>query len=261
MATNHIVTIKESYYAAYIPSARSQKYAFDEVEGEFKVNVVSLTADEAPVAFRLSDYHHREDKQTEIRQWQGKLWKQHTDWDRSGEKAVRVKDFGPDYLPRLLNPSLPYGHSRNRELCVKKYRQEAERFILIDGTIWERAGEPRYVVNTFGLGHNHGGTGLFVEEFYNSNIANTNYFSALDGDAAVAYANKVAERRGDTNDVGRFEKMIEVLIPEAVTIRPMQEHGEGDPFINKINAITEAAPDSTTAGLLAMMVTAQEINK
>jgi len=71
----------------------------------------------------------------------------------------------------------------------------------------------------------------------------------------------VAERRGDTNDVGKFEKMIEVLIPEAVTIRPEAEHGEGDPFINKINAITEAAPDSTTAGLLAIMATAQEISK
>ena len=102
---------------------------------------------------------------------------------------------------------------------------------------------------------------LFVEEYYNQNIAASNYFSALDGDKAVAYANKVAERRGDTNDVGKFEKMIEVLIPEAVTIRPEAEHGEGDPFINKINAITEAAPDSTTAGLLAIMATAQEISK
>lgn len=250
------------YYCAYIPSARSQKYSFDEVTGNISLSIPSVSSDEAPVAFRLTDYSHTEYKQTEIRFWQGKLWKQHTDWDRSGEKAVRVKDFGPDYLAdHLLHPGLPWGHSRSRELCVKKYRKEAERYILIDGYIWERAGEPRYVVNTFGLGHNHGGTALFVEEFYNSNIANTNYFSALDGDAAVAYANKVAERRGDTNDVGKFHKMIEVLIPEAVTIRPLQEHGEGDPFMNKINAITEAAPDSTTAGLLAIMATAQEINK
>lgn len=261
MATKYIATIKERYYCVYIPSARSQKFSFDEVQGEIKVSIPSITADEALVAFRLSDYGHREHKQAEIRLWQGKLWKQHTDWDRSGEKAVRVTDFGPDYLEHLLHPGLPWGHSRSRELCVKKYRQEAERYILIDDTIWERAGEPRYVVNTFGLGHNHGGTGLFVEEYYNENIPASNYFSALDGDKAVAYANKVAERRGDTNDVGKFEKMIEVLIPEAVTIRPMKEHGEGDPFINKINAITEAAPDSTTAGLLAMVVTAQEIGK
>lgn len=261
MATNHIVIISEKYYAAYIPSARSQKYAFDEVEGEFKVNVVSLTADEAPVAFRLSDYSHESKGKTEIRWYEGRLWRRMTQNDRrSGGDQSDVK---ADELPNIVRMvyGIPHSIAKTRELLQKKFRESAKNYILVDGAVWERAGEPRYVVNTFGLGHNHGGTGLFVEEYYNSNIANTNYFSALDGDAAVAYANKVAERRGDTNDVGRFEKMIEVLIPEAVTIRPIQEHGEGDPFINRINRITEAAPDSTTAGLLAIMATAQEINK
>jgi hypothetical protein len=260
MATTHIVIIKEKYYCAYIPSARSQKYAFDEVRGEIKVSVPSVTADEAPVAFRLSDYHHTSEQIDEIRWWGGRLWSKST-YRHTGGPELVVEHLKADDLRGELRPSLPYGHSRNRGLCVKKYREEAKRYLVIDGMLWEQTGEPRYVVNTFGLGHNHGGTGLFVEEFYNSNIPNKNYFSALDGDAAVAYANRVAERRGDTNDVGKFEKMIEVLIPEAVTIRPMQEHGEGDPFINKINAITEAAPDSTTAGLLAMMATAQEIEK
>ena len=252
MATKHIVTIKEKYYAAYIPSARSQKYAFDEVEGEFKVSIPSVTADEAPVAFRLSDYSHKSKGITEIRWYQGQLWHkfiQHNCDTREYEQA-QTED-----LPRIVSSvsGVPHGRSRSREVLMKKYREEAKRYLLIDGAVWGESGEPRYVVNTFGLGHNHGGTGLFVEEYYNHNIPNTNYFSALDGDAAVAYANKVAERRGDTNDVGKFKKMIEVLIQEAVTIRPLQEHGEGDPFINKINAITEAAPDSTTAGLLAIM--------
>ena len=260
MATKYIVTIKEKYYAAYIPSARSQKYAFDEVEGEFKVSIPSVTSDEAPVAFRLSDYSHESKGITEIRWYQGKLWSkfiQHNCDKREYEQA-HVKD-----LPRIVSSvfGVPHGRATSREVLMKKYREEVKRYLLIDGAVWGESGEPRYVVNTFGLGHNHGGTGLFVEEFYNSNIANKNYFSALDGDAAVAYANKVAERRGDTNDVGKFEKMIEVLIPEAVTIRPLQEHGEGDAFMNKIEAITEVAPDSTTAGLLAIMATAQEINK
>ena len=260
MATTHIVTIKENYYCAYIPSARSQKYAFDEVEGEFKVNVQSVSGNEAPVAFRLSDYSHRENNDTEIRWYQGKLWRkfiQHNCDTREYEQA-QAED-----LPRIVSSvfGVPHGHARSREVLMKKYREEAKRYLLIDGAVWGETGEPRYVVNTFGLGHNHGGTGLFVEEYYNQNIAASNYFSALDGDKAVAYANRVAERRGDTNDVGKFEKMIEVLIPEAVTIRPEAEHGEGDPFINKINAITEAAPDSTTAGLLAIMATAQEISK
>ena len=259
MATTYIVTIKENYYCAYIPSARSQKYAFDEVEGEIKVSVPSVTADEAPVAFRLSDYHNQECGNTELRLYDGKLWRRMTQNDcRCGGDQSDVK---ADELAHRISPSLPYGHARSRELCQKRYQEAAKGFLVVDGAVWRRSGEPRYVVNTFGLGHNHGGTGLFVETGYNPNIPNTNYFSALDGDKAVAYANKVAERRGDTNNVGKFKKMIEVFIPEAVTIRPEAEHGEGDPFINKINAITEAAPDSTTAGLLAIMATAQEISK
>ncbi len=253
----YIVTIKETYYCAYVPSAHSQKFAFDKVEGSIKVSAPSVTSDEAPVAFRLNDYSHKEDGKTEIRWWQGQCWKRMTkkDLECGGEiRDIKASEFH-------FGAELPHGYARNRQLCIKKYQEAAKRYLIVDGSVWLRCGEPRYVVNTFGLGHNHGGTGLFVEEFYNSNISNTNYFSALDGDAAVAHANKVAARRGDTNDIGHFEKMIDVLIPEAVSLRPIQEHGDGDPFINKINAVTELAPDSSTAGILAMMVAAKEIRK
>lgn len=261
MATKYNFNISVTYYCAYIPSARSQKYEFDEVNGNVSLSVPSVSSQEAPVAFVLSDYSSKEDKQTEIRLWNGLLWRMYTDWDRRGQDAVRTTNFGPEHLKSLLHPSLPYGYARNRQECVKRYRDETKCYILIDGCIWERCGEPRYVVNTFGLGHNHGGTSLFVVNSYNPNIPNKNYFSALDGERAVAYANEVASRRGDTKDVGTFEASIKVLLPEAVTIRPMEEHGEGDKFMNKINAITEAAPDATTAGLLAMMVYAKSASK
>ena len=260
MATKYNVTINERYYCAYIPSARSQKFQFDEVEGEIKVSVPQVSKEEAPVAFRLSDYHHTSEQQTEIRFYGGRLWRQSTLRHTGGPELV-VEHLKAEDLSRELRPNLPYGHARSRELCTKKYRKEAERYLVIEGELWQQTGEPRYVINTFGLGHNHGGTGLFVEEWYNENISRERYFSALDGERAVAEANRIAERRGDTNDVGRFQKMIEVLIPEAVTIQPMLEHGEGDPFINKIDSITESAPDTATAGLLAMMVTAQELSK
>ena len=247
------VTRRESFWCAYLPTPRSQKYAFDQLQADFKVGIVSVTSDEAPVAFRLSDFSHVQDLQTEIRWYAGKCWQMYTEWDRSREKAVRVGDFGVDSMPRLMHVTTPYGVECTRQVVQAKLKKAASYWLIIDGKVWEQCGEPRYVVNTFGLGHNHGGTSLFVEHYYNSNIPNKNYFSALDGKLAVRYANYVANRRGDTKDVGKFEEMIEVLIPEAVTKRPMQEHGEGDKFINKINAITEAAPDATTAGLLVMM--------
>ena len=259
MATKHIVTVSESYYCAYIPSARSQKFEFDEVEGTIKLAIVSVSGQEAPVAFRLSDYSHEEKGKTEIRWYQGKCWRKCIKSDfvcQGGKEGIT-----PEYLAEHLNVSLPYGHSRSRELVVKRYRKALQEYLVIDGEVWHETGEPRYVINTFGLGHNHGGTGLFVDEYYNSNISRERYFSALDGDKAVSEANRIAERRGDTESMGRFEKMIEVLLPEAVSIQPLKEHGEGDPFINKLEAVTEAAPDATTAGLLTMMVGMQEIGK
>jgi hypothetical protein len=125
MATTHIVIIKEKYYCAYIPSARSQKYAFDEVRGEIKVSVPSVTADEAPVAFRLSDYHHTSEQIDEIRWWGGRLWSKST-YRHTGGPELVVEHLKADDLRGELRPSLPYGHSRNRGLCVKKYREEAK---------------------------------------------------------------------------------------------------------------------------------------
>ena len=250
-----VITINERYYCAYIPSARSQKYSFDEVKGDIKVGIPSLTSEEAPVAFRITKYGETR----EIRWYEGKCWRKATKNDyvsHGGPDGVT-----PDWPDFHLNADLPHGYARDRKTCQKKYREAAKGYILVDGYLWHQCGEPRYVINTFGLGHNHGGTGLFVEEYYNSNISRERYFSALDGDKAVSEANRIAERRGDTESMGRFEKMIEVLLPEAVSIQPMKEHGEGDAFINKINAITEAAPDATTAGLLTLMAGMQEISK
>lgn len=254
MATKYIVTKQVNYYRAYIPSARSQKYAFDRIEDHIKVAVPSVTGQEAPVAIRLHDFNSKNDQHDELRWYGGKLWQQRVDHVRLENGNYETRGHLEAELLAGIMPLHVRGDiSTTREVCQKALRQEAQQFLIIDGTIWEQAGEPRYVVCTFGLGHNHGGTGLMVTSHYNDNIPNTNYFSALDGDAAVAHATKIAERRGDTESLGKFTKDIEVLIPEAVTIRPLQEHGEGDEFMNKIEAITEAAPDATTAGLLALM--------
>ncbi len=149
------------------------------------------------------------------------------------------------------------GEHPDREKMLLAVKHEMENFILISGEVYEQTNEPRYCINTFGLGGNHGGTGMFVEYHYNSNIRNDNYFSALDSDAAVAYANKVAAGRGDTEDVGKFHKMITVYMPEFVTVKPKEQHGEGDPFLNKIEGtINACGGDSLTAGLLCLSIVA-----
>ena len=241
-------TCKIKYYHPYLPP-RCRKYRYEEKEEEITLSVKSVASDEAPIAFKLSDYGHVSEKLTEIRCFKKKLYKKYRRYI-DGEWVVDVE---APMLNSMIHPYFSWNcEERTREYCVAGCKKEAERYIVIDGVIWERCGEPRYCVNTFGLGHNHGGTGLFVEEHYNINISNRNYFSAFDGKKAVEYANQVAARRGDTNDVGRFEEMIEVLMPECVKVKPIRQHGKGSKFINALNTITENSDSAAEAGLAAI---------
>ena len=153
--------------------------------------------------------------------------------------------------------------SDNLSEIVDNMQARANKYISLDGELWKECGEPRYVVNTFGLGHNHGGTAMFIEEFYNSNISSKNYFNAVDRDKAITYAKETAIARGDTDSVKRIGKMenIEVLIPEFFKVDPEKEHGEGNAFLNLLEDMITSSNNATEAGILVTLATASEINK
>ena len=153
--------------------------------------------------------------------------------------------------------------SDNLSEIVDNMQARANKYISLDGELWKECGEPRYVVNTCGLGHNHGGTAMFIEEFYNSNISSKNYFNAVDRDKAITYAKETAIARGDTDSVKRIGKMenIEVLIPEFFKVDPEKEHGEGNAFLNLLEDMVTSSNNATEAGILVTLATASEINK
>lgn len=153
--------------------------------------------------------------------------------------------------------------SDNLSEIVDNMQARANKYISLDGELWKECGELRYVVNTFGLGHNHGGTAMFIEEFYNSNISSKNYFNAVDRDKAITYAKETAIARGDTDSVKRIGKMenIEVLIPEFFKVDPEKEHGEGNAFLNLLEDMVTSSNNATEAGILVTLATASEINK
>lgn len=153
--------------------------------------------------------------------------------------------------------------SDNLSEIVDNVQARANKYISLDGELWKECGEPRYVVNTFGLGHNHGGTAMFIEEFYNSNISSKNYFNAVDRDKAITYAKETAIARGDTDSVKRIGQMenIEVLIPEFFKVDPEKEHGEGNAFLNLLEDMVTSSNNATEAGILVTLATASEINK
>ncbi|KAI4453244.1 s-adenosylmethionine synthetase [Holotrichia oblita] len=142
---------------------------------------------------------------------------------------------------------------------LKQIKKNAGRYLLIDGILYETCGEPRYVINTFGLGHNHGGTGFFVERYYNQNIGKNNYFSAFQREEAIEYFKRVALGRGDTNSVKDEEQVnIKVLIPEAVKCNPQSEHGDGCAFMNSLESMVSGSKNVTEAGFMAVALALSE---
>lgn len=253
------IPCKVSYNEEYLPP-RCRKPRYREAEKIYRARLRCVTKADAPVAFVLSDYHHQHEGSTKIRLYKGKLYMLET-WQRYAPGKPECPfdrefiGFGPETTKTLRLHN--YNTCQGYEEQAAQLREEAARWLVIDGLVWIRCGEPMYEVMTFGLGHNHGGTGLFVETAYNPNVSRDRYFNALQGDEAVAAMNETARRRGDTKSVGRYGKMIEVLIPECVRRNPQKEHGEGDPFVNTLNAITEAADSPMEAGLLAIMAAAK----
>jgi hypothetical protein len=151
----------------------------------------------------------------------------------------------------------------SKEEITNSYIEDARGYIIIDGVVYKEIGEPRYVSMTFGLGHNHGSTSIMIDNRYNSNISKDSYFNALQREEAIKFTKERAIRRGDTNSINRIGESynIEVLIPEAVKCNPQEEHGDGDPFLNSLYAITESSSNTNEAAILGMCLTASQNKK
>lgn len=246
-----------TYDEQYIPP-RCRKPRYREAEAKHNIRIRKVTKAEAPVAFVLSDYHHTHEGQVKVRLYKGKFyildtWQHYAPGPEGHYGRGEFVGFRPTTEDCFLKHFYITNTRDSLENQKASYHKEALQYLIIDGLVWKQCGEPLYEIQTFGLGNNHGGTALFVETCYNPNIGKDRYFNALLGDEAVATMNAIAQRRGDTKSVGRYGKMIKVLIPECVKRNPLREHGDGDPFINLLNDITDNASSPMEAGLLAII--------
>ena len=257
----------------YLPTKRHRKLKERYVKNSVNVEIKEVAEKDFPVAFIVKDYDWWKEEEgkepeykmysTEIRTYNGNLW-----------KAVRYSDYVVDatgwlpvsYIEKRLKGHEPYqkGGEDFTEIsiikedniteCQELIFRKAENYLIFNGQVWQTCGEPMYVIITFGLGHNHGGTGFFIHDDYNHNISRNNYFNALEREQAIAYGKKVAANRGDTDSIeGMGEHdIIEVLMPEMVKRNPQMEHGDGDSFMNAIETMINETDSSTEAGLLAI---------
>lgn len=257
------------FYEKYLPTPRHRKLREREVKESLSVDIKEVTAAEAPVALRTHDikrYCGAEIVPTDYRQFNGDLYTAVRNCDKfvpENDKEAN-EPFPAAKLGRYLRVYNATYDKLTREGALKRLQEETERYLIVDGALWERTGEPRYQVCTFGLGHNHGGTALMITNHYNPNCRWTDYFSALHQKEAVEAAVKTAAGRGDDKSLeyiqsGRY--YIEVLDPSAVKVNPREWGGKGDDFLNALDAITSSADSSFEAGLLAIAATNAELQQ
>lgn len=247
------------YAESYLPP-RCRKLRYREHEEYVQITLAETTMDSLQLAFEDKSYFGRGNIYT----YRGKLWARANMFDVGGGNAEEQDEHGY-YTPldalawwnehgSRYFYRCPDEESASKKAILKRARSDMRQYLLVDGTLFIRTGEPRYCVRTFGLGGNHAGTCLSVDYGYNPNIWKKRYFSALHSEEAIAEANRIAQARGDTFDVGKFRADITVFMPELVKVNPQKQHGDGDPLSRKFDEITMVAPDPLSAGLLCMAV-------
>ena len=227
-----------------------------------QLTIPEVTAAEAPIALRQhgSTWDEKGERLpfvTDYRWWSNHLWKvcRFQRVSRGPWETQTAEQMSADPWPYCKHTYKSYRYGAHRREVRRDLMRFARSVLIIDGMRWERSSEPRFVITTHGLGHNHGGTSLWACDYYNSNIPNTHYFRADEAQRAVDSAVAIALGRGDDQSVEDIKEELhtfEVLLPEAIRLHPIKEHGQGDPFLNKLDAITANAPDTFVAGLLVM---------
>lgn len=239
-------------------------------DGELSFDIPEVTEADAPVAIRCRGKTLGRKKRSYAlvyRWWNQALWSSvriygaqpasmtagQDDWDYPNWPAVLDLN-APDGSNRAYEFGIYTPAGRTRRDWEHVLREVPTQHLIVDGVAYRRAGEPRYVVMTFGLGQNHGGTACMMDSHYNQNIGREAYFNLLQRDAAVAYATQVATNRGDTKDlpIKPHGPKFEVLIPEAIQVNSATQHGDGSEFLNAIETVAQETGGSPVAGIAAI---------
>ncbi|HHH9443071.1 TPA: hypothetical protein ACP32N_005059 [Pseudomonas aeruginosa] len=224
------VTFAYSYTQSKIPPRCRIARIVREHDGLVTVGIRHIDANQAPVAIVCRNTDQPDHQPVEYRWFEGRLWTDCTVYccarDLRAEGGPNSTYRMPDQQISLITDNVTLSHhaqgiyasaSKGKEGISGYLQSWAADRIIIDDQLFQPAPEPMYVVMTFGLSNNHGGTSLRCTDFLNSNIKERSYFSLLELQKAEAYALHFADARGDT--VKRSVEpgfVFEVLIPAAI---------------------------------------------
>lgn len=214
-------TIK--YYESYIPS-RCRKPRYNKITENVFANLREVTMADVKLAFGI-DWADK----FNIYFYKGKLYKEYklhySIIERYGDISaldwyVNYSKIYSSYYAKVKDWSnydcLDYSTYETKNDIIKRIKKDLSNLLVIDGVLYESCGYPFYDVCTFGLGRNHGGTGMCVSYTYmpkNLRVKRWEY-SPHKVEDAIAKANEVATNRLDTDDVGTFTQSIFCYLPE-----------------------------------------------
>lgn len=258
------IDAKIEYYEPYLPTKRHRIPRYRKVVEDILIELPKIKKTDAVLAFIVEDYCSYLDENGknkygivpfEYYAYQDKLYERKKDMrgalDKGNFEIERLVDTISDYGVHRIWCSNEKDHTR--EYVLKYLCEFVGRFLIIDGNVYERVGEPRYVVMTFGLGHNHGGSAISIHGHYNENISKDRYFNALQRNEAFACLDEIAARRGDTESVGKGRELnIHVMMPKLVHCNPQEEHGKGNSLINDMESLIQGSNSSMEAGILVV---------
>lgn len=218
-------------YTEMVTPPRCRKPRPEDGETTISVNIKEVPEERAPVAFVVKEYDHQ---LREVRLVSGKLYRQYQVpqyqeekrdrktplWINSNSKSINWQWLIGDSAAIYCSSSdLHYWNYGSLKDNIYRARNLAKEYIIVNGNVYILTGEPYYSVTCFGLGNNHGGTGLFVK-WSKINCKTVFGYTPLDKGAAINSAIEIAENRGDSKDIERLRACefydIKVLIPSAV---------------------------------------------
>ena len=258
------IEVPYKYYESYLPTPRHRKLRWREVGNIITVEILEINIEDAPVVFQVKDYDslYRK-KNPNIYSYNNNLYERayhHERTAQGGYSPLSIDEMKKHLYFKGRNAPLPMENSK--ECAIDNIEYDASRFLLINGSAYQRCGEPVYCIYTFGLGHNHASTHLSVDRCYNSNISHHRYFNALQRSEAVAEAKRIALARGDTNSIDSIgDYDITVLDETCVKCNPAKEHSDGNSFMNILEEITGTASSVNEAAVLTVLTTLSEITK
>jgi hypothetical protein len=217
------ITVNYIYTEKYLPK-RSKNFKYKDIEGSLELEINEINGNEAPIAIITNENRYETGKET-YRLFDDSLYIKLLQRDinsKGNNENCTIENF-----VEMFNNRFKMHSGMSQEEIIYNLKEYADNYIIIDGVVWQKTGEPRYVVMTFGTGHNYGGTSLMISNYYNCNIPNSAYFNALDREKAIQEAKYVAKDRGDTDSINTIgDYNIEVIISEAIQCNPKKDHFE-----------------------------------